>query len=176
MMENEKKGNSTLKKALILALLVLAITGSSIAFAWWDSLTVDRTESNVITIGQGVELVVANAVIDPATDGNLIPASAILKTGDTYQIDIDYDVNLDYSVDTPLNLAVTVSNVLIDGVADTNNYIIIAVTNPGTVDQNVITVTLSVTIDDNPADPAAAQATLVGATISFDVEFAATAA
>ena len=172
-MENQKREKDTLKKVLVALLALIMLTGSTMAFAWWDKLAVNRSESNIITIGQGVNLVVATAVIDPLTDGSLIPASAILKTGDTYQIDIDYDVNLDYAVSSPLVLNVNVSNILIDGVADTNSYIIISVTNPGTVDNNITTVTLSVTIDDNPLDPAAAQATLQGATISFDIEFAA---
>ncbi|MGD9901273.1 MAG: hypothetical protein AB7S44_01910 [Spirochaetales bacterium] len=167
-----KKG----KKVLVALIAMLVMVSSTAAFAWWDSLTVNKSESNIITIGEGLDLAVANAVIDPLTDGTLIPASAVLKTGDTYQIDIDYEVSLDYTVDTPLNLAVTVSNVLINGVADTNNYIIIAVTNPGTVGNSAVTVTLSVTLDDNPADPVAAKATLESATISFDIEFAATVA
>jgi hypothetical protein len=119
---------------------------------------------------------VATAVIDPLTDGTLIPASAVLKTGDTYQIDIEYTVSLDYTVSTPLNLAVTISNVLINGVADTNTYVIISVSNPGTVGNSDVVVTVSVTLDDNPADPIAAKAALEGATISFDIEFAATVA
>ena len=171
---NEK--STVLKKLLIALIAILVIGGSSMAYAWWDSLTVNNSESNIITIGQGLDLVVATAVIDPLTDGTLIPASAVLKTGDTHQIDIDYTVSLDYTVDTPLNLAVTISNVLIDGVADTNSYVIISVNNPGTVGNSDVTVTLSVTLDDSPADPVAAKATLEGATISFDIEFAATVA
>ena len=172
-MNEKSKG---LRKALVVLLAILVVGGTSIAYAWWDSLTVNSTENNVITIGEGLDLVVANAVIDPLTDGTLIPASAVLKTGDTYQIDIDYTVSLDYAVSTPLNLAVTVSNILIDGVADTNTYVIISVTNPGTVGNSDVTVTLSVTLDDAPADPVAAKLALEGATISFDIEFAATVA
>ena len=160
-----------MKKLLVALVLVLSITTTGMAYAWWDSLQVDVAESNIITIGQGMNLVVATAVIDPLTDGNLIPASAELKTGDTYQIDIDYEVSLNYA--ESLSLAVSVTNILIDGVADTNTYIIVAVTNPGTVSDTPITVTLSVTIDDAPVDEAAALATLANAVISFDVQFLA---
>ena len=176
-MKATKNEKSRGLKGLLLALLVVTlIAGTSMAYAWWDSLTVNRAEDNIITIGEGLDLVVATAVIDPLTDGTLIPASAVLKTGDTYQIDIEYTVSLDYTVSTPLNLAVTISNVLINGVADTNTYVIISVSNPGTVGNSDVVVTVSVTLDDNPADPIAAKAALEGATISFDIEFAATVA
>jgi|LGOV01.1.fsa_nt_gb uncharacterized cupredoxin-like copper-binding protein len=165
-----------IKKVLIALLVVVMATGTGVAYAWWDSLTVNNSESNIVTIGAGVDLAVASYTIQPASDGNLVPASAEVKAGDTTEILVDYSVSLDYAVVTPFDLAVTVSNVLIDGVADTNVYVITAVSGVTTVNNVAGTVTISITLDDSPADGAAAKATLENAQISFDVEFVATAA
>lgn len=164
-----------LKKILIIALAVIMFGGGTVgAYAWWDSLQVDVSETNVVTIGGGLDLVVATAVIDPATDGNLIPASAAATTGSTYSIDIDYDVNLDVAVDAPMTLSVNVTNITVDGVANPYGLIDVAITNPGSIQNSTVTVTLTVTIDDSsldPADEAAAKTALEGNDISFDVTF-----
>ena len=167
-----------LKKILIAVLVIIVLGTSSVVYAWWDKLAVNRLESEIITIGQGLELQVDNVVINPATDGYLIPASAILKTGDTYAIELDYTVRLDLAVSSALNLAVNVSNIEVGGVANPFNLIDVAVNNPGTIQNSDVTVTLTVTIDDSalqPADYEAALLALENQTITFTVSFAATA-
>jgi len=164
-----------LKKVLIAVLAIIILGGSSVAYAWWDKLAVNRLENEIINIGQGLELQVDNVVINPATDGYLVPASAILKTGDTYAIELSYIVRLDQAVSAPLNLAVNVSDIEVGGVANPFNLIDVAVSNPGTVQNTDVTVTLTVTIDDSalqPVDYEAASLALENQTITFTVSFA----
>lgn len=164
-----------MKKLIIALVLVLTLGASSAAFAWWDSLTDSSTETNIITIGQGVDLVTASATINPATDGTLVPVSAALagETGYTTSIEITYDVNLDFAVPTALSFSAVVTDIRLDGVTQADNYVLINVNAPATIDENVVQVTLTVTINDSPADGAAAKAALENAQISFDIDFSA---
>jgi hypothetical protein len=165
-----------LKKILIAVFALIVLGGSSVAFAWWDKLAVNRLENSIVTIGQGLELQVETVVINPTTAGNLVPASAILKTGDTHSIELSYTVRLDLAVEAPLTLAVNVSNIEVGGVANPFNLIDVAVVNPGSIQNSDVTVTLTVTIDDSalqPADYEAAYLALANQSISFAVSFAA---
>jgi len=166
-----------LKKILIAVLAVLVLgTSTSVAYAWWDKLAVNRLESEIITIGQSLELVVDTVVINPATDGNLIPASAVLKTGDTYSIELSYTVSLDANVEETLDLSVIVSDIEVGGVANPFDLIDVAVNNPGTIENDDVVVILTVTIDDSELeseDYEAAYLALANQEISFTVSFAA---
>lgn len=165
------------KKILIAVFALVIMGGSAVAFAWWDKLTVNKLESEIITIGQELNLEVATVVINPATNGNLIPASAVLKTGDTYAIVLSYTVSLSMNVEETLDLAVNVANIAVGGVANPFGLINVAVVNPGEIENDDVIVTLTVTIDDSELDSAdyeAAYLALANKTITFSVSFAAT--
>lgn len=164
-----------LKKVLIAVFALIVLGGSSVAFAWWDKTTVNRLESDIITIGPGLELVVENVEINPATSGNLIPASAILKTGDTKAIELSYTVRLSEAMDNALTLNVNVTNIEVNGVANPFGLIDVAVVNPGSIQNDDVIVTLTVTIDDSElleADYEAAYLALAENAITFTVNFA----
>ena len=165
-------------KRVILAILAVFILGGSVvAFSWWDNLTVDQYENDIVTIGEGLELEVLPVVINPIEAGNLVPASAVLKTGDTYSVVLTYTVQLSTTLEEELDLAVTVSNIEVNAVANPYSLISVVVSNPGVIEDSAVVVTLTVTIDDSallPEDYAAAYAAIANKTISFDVSFAAT--
>jgi len=165
------------KKILLAVLAVIVMGGSSVAFSWWDQLSLTKNENNIITIGQGLEIVVEDVVINPATAGTLIPASAVLKAGDTYAIELTYIVKFNATLQEELNLEVTVSNILVNGVENPFDLIAIAVANPGVIQNADVTITLTVTIDDSDLDEAdfvAAYLAVANQTITFTVAFAAT--
>ena len=166
-----------LKKIIIVALAIILLGGSTAAFAWWDTLTVNRLEQNVITIGQGLDLVVADVVIDPIEAGNLIPVSAVLKAGDTYEVVLTYTVNFDATVQEQLDFEVTVSNIEVDAIANPYGLIKVVVDHAAVIENTDVIVTLTVTIDESvllPEDYEAAYLALANNTITFDVSFAAT--
>lgn len=176
--ENIRKDNR-FKTLVVLLIALVFIGGSSAAFAWWDNLSSTSNEANIITIGEGLNIVVDPVEINPATSGNLVPASAVLKTGDTDEIVLTYTVRMSAALDSALNLDVTVTNILVAAAANPFGLIDVAVTNPGSIQNSDVTVTLSVTIDDSsldPADEAAAYTALANNTISFDVTFTASEA
>lgn len=179
MYYTQNKENNFFKKVLILLVALLVMGGSNLAFAWWDNLSKTNLEADIVTIGESLDVVVLPVQVDPATEGNLIPSSAVLKTGDTYEVVMNYTVQLSALVEEALNLDVVVSDILVGGVANPFNLINIAVTNPGTIFNTEVIVSLSVTIDDSalaPADYEAAYTALANQTISFTIAFSASEA
>ena len=67
-----------LKKVLVLILSILILGSSSIAYSWWDRLSFEDSEIDIVQLGKGLELVVLPVTINPLTSGNLIPESGIL--------------------------------------------------------------------------------------------------
>ena len=165
------------KKILLAVLAVIVMGGSSAAFSWWDQLSQTNNENNIITIGQGLELVVEDVVINPLAAGTLIPASAVQKEGDTYSVVLTYTVSFEATLEEELNLAVTVANILVNGEANPFGLIDVAVSNPGVIQNSPVVITLTVTIDDSELDEEdyeAAYSAVANQTISFTVTFAAT--
>lgn len=165
-----------LKKVLIAVFAVIILGGSSVAFAFWDKLAVNRLESSIVTIGQGLELQVEDVVLNPATTGNLIPASAVLKQGDTYEVELTYTVKFEMTVEETLDLSVLVSNIKVDGADNPFGLIKVEVANPGVIANDDVVVTLTVSIDDSELqaeDYEAAYLALANNDITFTVSFAA---
>ncbi|MCK9575952.1 MAG: hypothetical protein M0R51_08410 [Clostridia bacterium] len=165
------------KRVLLAILAVIVLGGSAVAFSWWDKLSVAEYEQDVISMGNGLELVVLPVEINPEAAGNLIPASAVETEGDTYSVVLTYTVKFEDVLEEELDLGVTVSNILVDGVANPFGLISIVVDNPGVIQNEDVVVTLTVTIDDSellPADYEAAYEAIAEKTISFNIAFAAT--
>lgn len=102
------------KKILAVIAVILLGGGSIYAFAYWDEL--EQTTNETIALGAGVTLTVDAVAIVPAGKF-LVPEIAILKANDIKEIVLTYNVRLDLSVVTALDLAVVASNVLINGSA-----------------------------------------------------------
>jgi|AntRauTorcE11897_2_1112592.scaffolds.fasta_scaffold00016_47 hypothetical protein len=167
-----------LKKLMVAVFLVLILGGSTIAFAWWDNLSESRLEANIVTLGEGATMTTSPVVIDPATDGYLIPSSAILKPGDTHEILLNYNVNIDQPIASALNLLVTVTDINVGSTPNPFDLISVNVTNPGTILNDPVNVILSVTIDDSsllPSEYEAARLALMNNQISFNIHFQVTA-
>ncbi len=164
-----------MKKLLIAILAVVFMGGSAIgAYAYWDSLTNVQSETNIITIGEGLQLQSTTYTIDAATDGTLIPSGNTEKPGDTTAIEVEYTVNLNFVPTAPLNLTVTVTSILVDAVANPYSLVQISDDAPATITEAGVLITFTVTLNE-PGD-ATEYAAVAAKPISFDVTFAASEA
>ena len=157
------------KKVIIAAALFFVIGGSTLAYAWWDSL--DKTQSETIAIGQGVTLRVA-AVATAPSGKVLVPADAVLKADDVTSVVLTYNVNLDLAVVDALTLNVSATNVKIGGSAENAGLVGIAISqSAATVNDADVLVTVTVTLSE-PADIATYMA-VINQSITFDLVFEA---
>ena len=157
------------KKIVIAIALLFVVGGSSLAYAWWDSL--DKTQSETLSIGQGVTLRVAAVATAPAGKV-LVPADAVLKADDVTSIVLTYNVDLDLTVVDPLDLSVTATNVEVGGSTANASLVNISISqSSATVNDADVLVTVTVTLSQ-PADFATYVA-VINKTISFDLLFAA---
>lgn len=157
-----------MKKILALLLVVLVFSGSALAFAWWDNL---ETSENDITVGVG-EGVTISVNLDEQTSGTLVPEGVVMKTGDIDEVIIDYTVSLSRSdLVNPLDLIVTVDNLQVGGEIAHTGLINVDVTNPGTIHNASVEVTITITLDE-PGDEAAYNA-VANEDITFDITFEA---
>jgi hypothetical protein len=133
-----------MKKIFAVILLAILMAGSSMAYAWWDQLSQDQTET--LQIGEGVTLTV-NAVATAPADKVLVPVGAILKTNDVNQIDLTYNVKLDQSITNDLDLSVVASNIQIGGLATYADLVNISISqSSATVNDVDVLITVSVSI------------------------------
>jgi len=173
-----KKEN--LKKFLLIAIAFICLSGSAVAYAWWDRLTMNKYQENIITLGEGLEIVVDEVEIDPLTDGTLIPLSAVKKAGDTYEIVLTYTVRFEATLEEELDLSVEVENIMVGTEENPYDLIKIEVENDGVIQNDDVTITLTVTIDETnistmtEAELEDAYTKLANQSISFDITFAAT--
>ena len=162
-----------MKKRLLAVLLVaIVFVGSGVAFSYWDNL--QQTQNETINIGEGVSLTVSANATAPAGKF-LVPSGAIVKANDVTSVELTYDVVLDQTLASALNLSVSSSNVLIGGDATYANLVGISISPTSTTvnDTNVL-VTITVTLSE-PADVTAYNA-VINQPITFDLTFTATEA
>jgi len=133
-----------MKKLLMVALVVVLLSGTAFAFSWWDNLS--QTQSETVTIGEGVTLTV-NAVAEAPAGSYLVPAGVVLKANDVESIVLTYNVKLDQTVLSDLNLDITASNVLIGGDATNSSLVNINISQASsTVNDSDVLVTVTVTL------------------------------
>ncbi len=160
-------------KRKLLAILVIALlfAGTGVAYGYWDNLVVEENDVT-ITVGEGVTLSVS--VKDAIPSGVLIPANAVLKAGDLQEVEFSYNVKLDQTVLTDLDLSVVASNVKINGSTANAGLVNIVITdnNSSKVNSSDVVVTITVTLSD-PADLAVYNA-IYNQDITFDLTFTAT--
>ena len=161
-----------MKKLVGVLLAVFIFGGSALAFAWWDSLTVE--ENNVtIGIGEGVTLQV---VLDPAASTDeLVPAGVVAQPGQTTSYVLTYNVDIDNTIDEVLDLVVTASNVQVNGDSVLGAYINVDITddNSGTIQNGTVVVTVTVTLDMDSSTPSADVTAVKNQDITFDLTFEA---
>ena len=157
-----------IRKIGVLVLFLVLIGGTAGAFAWWDSL---ETTENDVTIGVG-EGVTISVDLDAQTSGSLVPDGVIMKTGDITSSAITFNVTLDPTdLEEELDLQAEVNNIEI-GESDTYASLVNAsVDNPGTIQNDLVVVTVTVTLDE-PEDQTEYDA-IKNSDITFDVTFTA---
>ncbi len=157
------------KRLLAVLLVVILLSGTSMAFAWWDNLS--QTENEVITIGEGVNLTVT-AVAEAPAGATLVPAGVVMKSGDVDEIVLTYNVKLDQEALQALTLGVQSSNVLIGGSSTNASLVNIDISlASSTVNATNVLVTVTVTLDE-PATYEIYSA-IANETITFDLTFTA---
>jgi len=158
------------KKILAAVLVVLAIGGSGLAFAWWDNLS--QTQEETITIGEGVTLTVAAVAVAPAGK-YLVPSGVVLKANDVESIVLTYNVKLDQAAIDALDLTIVATAIQIGGDTTYSNLVTIQINQASpTVNSSDVLVTVTVTI----AQPATiVEYNLIkNQPITFDLTFTAT--
>ena len=156
------------KIAVALALVLFLSTTSGLAYAWWDNL---ETIENDITVpvGEGVTISVN---LDEQTEGNLVPEDVVMKTGDVTSVEIDFTVSLDRNdLIEALTLTVVESNVLINESADHISLVNFSFSNPGTIQNDSVQVTVTITLDEPETE--AAYNAIANQNITFDLTFTA---
>ncbi len=156
-----------IKKLSIITIALFLFGGSTLAFAWWDSL--ETAETVEVGIGEGVTISVD---LDEQTDGVLVPEGVVMKDDDITEAEIDFTVILDRTdLVEELDLLVTIDNVEIDG-DDTNAGLVgTSISNPGIIQNDPVEVTITVTLDE-PVDETQYDA-VANKDITFDVTFEA---
>lgn len=158
------------KKLAILLVALVALGGTVSAYAWWDTL--QETQSETVTIGEGTDLVVAVNATAPVGKV-LVPTGKAIGTNDVDSIVLTYDVNLSQATTNDLTLNVAASNVLIGGDATNAGLVNIHITPSTTaVNSGTVLVTVTVTLTE-PATEAIYNA-IVNGSITFDLTFSAT--
>jgi hypothetical protein len=160
------------KKLLVALIAFTAIGGTMSAFAWWDNL--EQEQSETLTIGEGTNLVLTETVQAPVGH-TLVPAGSVLKLNDVESITLEYTVNLDQTALTALNLGVVADNVLIGTTADATNIVDIDITlGNTTVNNNTVTVTVVITLDETKIPDQVTYDAVANEAITFDLTFTAT--
>lgn len=157
------------RKLLVAIIALFVVSGSVSAFAYWDNLT--QTESQSITLGEGVSLVVGvNAA--PPSGKVLIPTTATVREplSQVQSVVTVYDVNLDTSLSSPLAFTVAASNIQIGGSTTHAGLVTVDIVKAANeVNATAVEVTVTVTIAE-PADQTAYDA-IKNQPITFDLTF-----
>jgi hypothetical protein len=179
----------TFKKSLFALLLLFVVAGSSLAFAWWDQLEVDRDET--IDLGYGVRLEIESVVEDERI---LVPAGSFYAA---YEADYTTEYSFTYvlKLEEPLkegmlaNLITEITSFEVNGVEYTNVPKVFTVTievgasssetleltveNAFTDSVNTVTVLVTITLEpqSNEDLTLAEYNAIAGGEVSFNIAF-----
>jgi hypothetical protein len=156
-----------IKKLAVVLVALLVFGGSVSAFAWWDTL--QETQNETVTIGEGTDLVVAVNASAPAGKV-LVPSGVTIGVNDVESIVLTYDVNLSKVTASDLTLGVTATNVTIDG-DGTYAGLVGIVINPSSTNINNGNVVVTVTVTLTEPTTEAIYDSIVNGVISFDLVF-----
>lgn len=133
------------KKLFAVLVVALLLSGTVLAFAYWDNL--EQEQSEIIEIGNGVTLQVAAVAVVPAGKV-LVPNGVVMKANDVDEVVLTYNVKLDEAALADLDLSVVASNILIGGSAVNAGLVNvdIVLASP-TVNSTNVLVTVTVTLN-----------------------------
>jgi len=155
------------KKLTVLLLALFVLGGSFVAYSYWDTL--NKTESEIVIVGQGVTLQVAAVATAPAGKV-LVPSGVVLKANDVTSIVLTYHVKLDLEVVSALALTVTADDILINSDGTYAGLVNIEIVKgEATVNNTDVLVTVTVTLTE-PANETAYNA-IINQPISFNLNF-----
>jgi hypothetical protein len=180
----------SLKKLLVIFLFLFVVSGSSLAFAWWDDLT-DTQENQDLVLGNGVRLSVDSIVEDERV---LVPAGsfyAAYEADYTTAYTFEYNLVLEQALTTGAlaNLQAAISAFTVDGVAYDNSPTVFTVTiSDGSVSETdldvtfvnaftdaVSTYTVTVTIELEPQSNTTLTSSeydaIANGTVAFTIDF-----
>ncbi len=160
------------KKVLAVVAVALMLGGSVLAFAYWDNLQQEQSET--LTIGNGVTLELA-AVAEAPVGKVLVPAGVVMKANDVDEIVLTYNVKLDEAALTALDLDVVASNIQIGG-STVNAGLVSIVIELGAPVVNNTDVLVTVTVSLNAPATVEVYNVIKNQDITFDLTFTATIA
>lgn len=155
------------KKLFAVLAVALVLSGTVLAFSYWDNLQQEQSET--ITIGNGVTLEVAAVAVAPVGKV-LVPSGVVMKANDVASVVLTYNVKLDEAALEDLDLSVVASNIEIGGSALNADLVnvVISLASP-TVNSTDVLVTVTVTLDQ-PATVAVYDV-IKNQPITFDLTF-----
>jgi hypothetical protein len=158
------------KRLFVVLVLAVVLFGSTFfAYSYWDNL--QQSQSETITVGNGVTLQVAAQATVPSGKV-LVPAGVVMKADDVNSVVLTYNVKLDQAANTALDLSVTSSNVEIGNATDNSGLVNIDISQAAsTVNDSNVLVTVTVTLDE-PGTVTAYNA-IINQPITFDLTFTA---
>ena len=153
----------------ILALLILLLGSTVVAYAYWDNL--QKIENETITLGSGTSLTVTADVIAPVGKV-LVPSGVVLKPNDVTSIVLTYQVKLDQTVVSALDLTIAASNIQINGDSTNAGLVTVSISPTNTtVNSSDVEITITVTISE-PSTKAIYDV-IKNQPITFDLTFTA---
>ncbi len=133
------------KRLMVVLILMLMVTSSTIAFAWWDNLS--QSDNQTLLIGQGVTLEV-EAVVTAPEGKVLVPKGIVMKVNDVDSIELTYNVKLDYEVIEDLDLSVIADEIMIGRSNEHSDLVNIEITlSQDQVNNENVLVTVLVTLN-----------------------------
>lgn len=158
-----------LKRILLVLLIAVLFGGTAMAFAYWDNL--EQQQSETINIGDGVTLTVS-AVAEAPAGSYLVPAGVVLKANDVEEVVLTYNVKLDQAALSALDLSVVASNVAIGGSTTNASLVNINISQASaTVNDTDVLVTVTVTLSQ--PDTLEVYNLIKNQAITFDLTFTA---
>ena len=133
-------------------------------FAYWYS--VEQTSRGAILVGEDTTLTVT---VGEQTDGYLVPAGYALHTDEVEEVVLSFGAELSRkeTISRPLDFAVEIRNVTIGATTDYAYLVNFAIDAPATIQNEAITVTLTITLSE-PETQAIAEA-IYNQEISFQI-------
>lgn len=133
-------------------------------FAYWYS--VEQTSRGAILVGEDTTLTVT---VGEQTDGYLVPAGYALHSDEVEEVVLSFGAELSRkeTISRPLDFAVEIRNVTIGATTDYAYLVNFAIDAPATIQNEAITVTLTITLSE-PETQAIAEA-IYNQEISFQI-------
>lgn len=165
---NLKKLRNKVIAAFAVMIFALATT-VGVTYAYWDMLTAQRTEDDIITLGSGGTISIY-ATVNSETGKTLVPSGVPLGVNDVTSVTLTYTIRLNKQYTSPLALSATVTNILIDGSPTYASLVSIPVSGDITINGGAdATVVLTITLTE-PTSQEAYNA-IAGKAITFTVTF-----